>query len=214
MAARASGTTIRPIARGSATAIRPPRRSSEARRPPTPRARATPTAAGSTAARAPRRGIAPPGRGIAPAAGTPRRGRVPAPRIAPPRAAEATRSTVPGRGSARRAHRPTAAARAGRARRLPAHARAAAADGGVADMSRHPRLSSIAGAILAGLAGLAAGCAGPSKAEEFGSADRAIEALIAALRANDSSEVRAILGAGSDEVLSSGDDVADKNHIA
>jgi hypothetical protein len=77
-------------------------------------------------------------------------------------------------------------------------------------MARHHRLSSLAGLLLAGFA---AGCAGPSKAEEFGSADQAVEALISALRADDSSQVRAILGAGSDEVLSSGDEVADKNNI-
>ena len=78
-------------------------------------------------------------------------------------------------------------------------------------MARHTMIRKVAALLVSGLA---AGCAGPSKAEEFGSADQAVEKLIAALRANDSSEARAILGAGSDEVLSSGDEVADKNNIA
>jgi DUF2950 family protein len=78
-------------------------------------------------------------------------------------------------------------------------------------MARPTMLRKIAALLVAGLA---AGCAGPSKAEQFGSAEQALEALIKALRADDSSEVRAILGAGADEVLSSGDEVADKNNIS
>jgi hypothetical protein len=69
---------------------------------------------------------------------------------------------------------------------------------------------------LAGLlvAGLAAGCAGSPPAEEFGTAEQAVDALIAALRKDDASTVQTILGTGAEEILHSGDDIADHNNIA
>lgn len=64
------------------------------------------------------------------------------------------------------------------------------------------------------VAGLAAACAGTSPAEDFGTAEQAVDALIAALRSNDASKVQAIFGTGADDILHSGDEIADHNNIA
>jgi hypothetical protein len=45
----------------------------------------------------------------------------------------------------------------------------------------------------------------------FDSADAAVDSLVAALRSNDQKELHLILGPGSDDLLSSGDEVADSN---
>ncbi len=66
-------------------------------------------------------------------------------------------------------------------------------------------------------AGFAAGCtgsdsgAGAHAATGFDSADKAVDALILALRNDDQPKLHDILGEGADEILSSGDPVADAN---
>jgi hypothetical protein len=45
----------------------------------------------------------------------------------------------------------------------------------------------------------------------FNSADNAVDSLVTAMRANDAAQIKTILGSGSDEILDSGDAVADKN---
>jgi hypothetical protein len=76
--------------------------------------------------------------------------------------------------------------------------------------------SSIAGTLAAALSIflLFRGCATPQPqpgdGQPFASPAAAVDALVAALRANDIDRVRAIMGPQSQEVLSSGDDVADR----
>ena len=55
---------------------------------------------------------------------------------------------------------------------------------------------------------LAQGCASQAT---FDSADKAVESLVTAARAGDIAQLKNVLGAESDEILSSGDPVADKN---
>jgi hypothetical protein len=81
-------------------------------------------------------------------------------------------------------------------------------------MKIHPAPRPLPDLVLAVLSSIAGGCATVSiDAEEFASAEQAVESLVAALRANDTARVHAILGPGAEEVLSSGDDVADRNAI-
>lgn len=51
------------------------------------------------------------------------------------------------------------------------------------------------------------------KAESFAAPEQVVDALVAALRANDRAKAAAILGEGADEVLTSGDEVADRNNV-
>jgi hypothetical protein len=51
----------------------------------------------------------------------------------------------------------------------------------------------------------------PQPAKGFQTADAAVDSLVTALRSNDEKELRRILGPDADEVLSSGDEVADAN---
>jgi hypothetical protein len=55
---------------------------------------------------------------------------------------------------------------------------------------------------------MAQGCASQAT---FGSADQAVDSLVAAARAQDAGQLAKVLGPESDEILSSGDKVADKN---
>jgi hypothetical protein len=79
-------------------------------------------------------------------------------------------------------------------------------------MNTRTLLSRCAGLLVAALA---AGCtgsgAGAHAAAGFDSADHAVEALIAALRSDDQPKLHEILGEGADEILDSGDPVADQN---
>src|SRR5262245_66270674 len=45
----------------------------------------------------------------------------------------------------------------------------------------------------------------------YDSADAAVDSLVAALRSNDQKQLHSILGEGSDDLLNSGDEVADAN---
>ncbi len=56
------------------------------------------------------------------------------------------------------------------------------------------------------------GCAG-SRQTTFGSADLAVQSLIAAIRADDRDQLERILGPEADSVLSSGDPVSDRNGV-
>ena len=68
------------------------------------------------------------------------------------------------------------------------------------------------GAIPLALALLVAqGCSSKVSQEGFDSADKAVEALVAAARAQDTDQLKTVLGPGSEDVLSSGDKVADEN---
>ncbi len=67
--------------------------------------------------------------------------------------------------------------------------------------------SCMVGATLAST--LLVGCAG--KQARFATPDAAAQALVDAVRANDEPRLREILGKGSEEIISSGDDVADEN---
>ena len=58
---------------------------------------------------------------------------------------------------------------------------------------------------------LAQGCASQAT---FDSADKAVGSLVAAVRAQDTGQLKKVLGAQSDEILSSGDKVADENLLA
>jgi len=75
----------------------------------------------------------------------------------------------------------------------------------------------LAGCVALLAAGFAAGCAGSGSgagahpAAGFDSADHAVDALILALRDKDQSKLHDILGDGADEILDSGDPVADEN---
>ena len=65
---------------------------------------------------------------------------------------------------------------------------------------------------------VAAGCgsqpSGPgTPGLAFDSAEKAVDALVSALRANDMAQAATILGSGAEEVLHSGDDVSDRNGV-
>jgi len=64
--------------------------------------------------------------------------------------------------------------------------------------------------LLAGVGGLFTGCAGP---ESFSSPMQATNSLVMALRNNDQPTLHKILGPDAEEILTSGDPVADKNKI-
>jgi len=55
---------------------------------------------------------------------------------------------------------------------------------------------------------LAQGC---SRQSTFDSADKAVDSLIAAVRARDTGQLKKVLGSQADEIIFSGDEVADKN---
>src|SRR5215470_8130255 len=57
------------------------------------------------------------------------------------------------------------------------------------------------------------GCTSGPPAEAFNSPDEAVNAIIAAARAHDSAQLKTILGGGADDILSSGDPVADQNAL-
>ncbi len=65
--------------------------------------------------------------------------------------------------------------------------------------------------LLAGIVTSGPGCSATPKGEAFASPEAGGEAIAAALRANDEGRIRAILGPEADEVLTSGDEVADRN---
>jgi hypothetical protein len=77
-------------------------------------------------------------------------------------------------------------------------------------MKTRTLLSRCAGLLVAALA---AGCAGagPNGAAGYDSAEKAVDALIAALRSDDQPALHEILGEGADDILDSGDPVADQN---
>ena len=64
--------------------------------------------------------------------------------------------------------------------------------------------------VLALVLSLTQGCASQSS---FDSADKAIDSLVTAARAQDTSQLKMVLGADADEIISSGDEVADKNRL-
>jgi hypothetical protein len=75
--------------------------------------------------------------------------------------------------------------------------------------------------LLVAVLGAASGCAQDSQSTKapkargqlFGSTNEAVDALIAALRAYDRAELARILGPNADDVISSGDEVADRNAL-
>ena len=83
-------------------------------------------------------------------------------------------------------------------------------------MKRVNTFGPVAGVLVALLATTCASNPSDSglPAKRFGSADAAVEELIAALRAGDMDEAAEILGGRADDVLRSGDEVADRNGIA
>lgn len=68
-------------------------------------------------------------------------------------------------------------------------------------------------ALMLFTAALAPGCAGTQQSR-FASPEQATDTLIQALRSNDQNQLRQILGPDSDELISSGDAIADKNGVA
>ena len=74
----------------------------------------------------------------------------------------------------------------------------------------HPLVHGLAALLVAGFA---AGCAGPKESAGFDTADAAVAALVAALRSEDRTALHAMLGDAADEILDSGDPVADRNGI-
>ena len=65
-------------------------------------------------------------------------------------------------------------------------------------------------ASLAALIVAATVAAGPARAETYKSPEAAVEALVAAAKANDASAAETVLGKGSADIVASGDDVADQ----
>jgi Protein of unknown function (DUF2950) len=57
------------------------------------------------------------------------------------------------------------------------------------------------------------GCSSAPKATTYDSAGAAVESLIAALRSGDTKQLASALGPGGGEIVSSGDEVADRQHI-
>jgi len=76
--------------------------------------------------------------------------------------------------------------------------------------SRFARVTGMVIALLV-LICLAQGCA--SHQSTFTSADQAVQELVTAARANDKTTLKRIFGSEADEVLASGDDVADRNRL-
>jgi hypothetical protein len=76
------------------------------------------------------------------------------------------------------------------------------------NLSRGIPTSSVAGLLLLAALGLAA-CAKKADHTSFASPDEAATALIAAARAGDQGKIRQLFGPGSEDIVSSGDDVAD-----
>jgi hypothetical protein len=81
----------------------------------------------------------------------------------------------------------------------------------------NPKLALRSVAVLAAV--VAAGCGSPSSDSrppglQFDSAEKAVDALVSALRANDLAQAATILGGGAEEVLHSGDDVSDRAGLA
>jgi len=64
--------------------------------------------------------------------------------------------------------------------------------------------------VLALVLSLTQGCASQTT---FDSADKAVDSLVAAARARDSGQLKKVLGPESDEIISSSDEVADKNRL-
>lgn len=58
---------------------------------------------------------------------------------------------------------------------------------------------------------LAGGCASSDTGAKFSSPDAAVDSFVGALRAKDSGKLKKIFGPGSEEIISSGDAVADEN---
>jgi hypothetical protein len=75
------------------------------------------------------------------------------------------------------------------------------------------RASLIVGALVGGLASVAVAqdASQQSQQRTFASPEEGVAALVDALRKDDKSALEAVLGPGSDDVISSGDPVADKN---
>src|SRR5258705_10187132 len=76
-----------------------------------------------------------------------------------------------------------------------------------------PEFKRARGVVIAllGMICLAQGCA--SKQSTFSSADQAVRELVTAARANDKATMKKIFGPEADEVLASGDEVADRNRL-
>ncbi len=64
--------------------------------------------------------------------------------------------------------------------------------------------------VLTLVLSLTQGCASQTS---FDSADKAVDSLVAAARANDTGQLKQVLGADADEIITSGDEVADKNRL-
>ena len=75
-------------------------------------------------------------------------------------------------------------------------------------MTNHARVLAIA---MTALASLLAGCTSTASQRTYASPDEAAQSLVRALRAPDRDELKHILGPGCEEVLSSGDEVSDRN---
>jgi len=73
-------------------------------------------------------------------------------------------------------------------------------------------ISVLAAAVAAGCSSNPSGSSEPGL--QFDSAEKAVESLVAALRAHDMAQAATILGGGADEVLHSGDDVSDQQGVA
>jgi hypothetical protein len=81
-------------------------------------------------------------------------------------------------------------------------------------MKTHRLFSSVVRGCAALLVATIAGSCASTPESDFTSAEQAVDALIAALRANDTEKLHVILGPAADEVLSSGDPIADQNGVA
>lgn len=73
------------------------------------------------------------------------------------------------------------------------------------------RLSRGGFAALLGTAGVLLNTGCTARQQTFASPEQAVQSLVSALRAEDAETLSRILGRGSDEIISSGDDVADDN---
>ena len=73
------------------------------------------------------------------------------------------------------------------------------------------RVCAVGATVVLGLVlSLTQGCASQTT---FDSADKAVDSLVAAARARDSGQLKEVLGPDSDEIISSSDEVADKNRM-
>ena len=78
-----------------------------------------------------------------------------------------------------------------------------------ASIGRASRSFATASVLLVGAVGLLGGCS--TSASSFSSPEAAVESLVAALRSTDPNQVRKVVGSQGQELLESGDEVADAN---